>query len=307
MLGYCLRRIAIAVPTVLIIVTAVFFLMRVAPGGPFDMDRTVSPEIEANLRAAYQLDRPLLIQYRNYLVGLTQGDLGPSFTNRDLSVSELIGRGLPLTASIGATAFLIGAILGITLGAIAALRRNSAVDRLVMVLSAVGIIVPKFVFAPVLALLIGVYLDLLPVGGWEPGCLECLILPVTTLALPMTGYVARLTRGSMIDVLRTDFVRTAVSKGLSTRTVVMSHALRPALIPVISYLGPATASLLTGSVVVEQVFGLPGIGRYFVYGAINRDYSLVLGVVLLFSILITVLNLIVDLLYAVLDPRIRLS
>jgi oligopeptide transport system permease protein len=307
MLGYVLRRTAIAVPTVLIIVTAVFFLMRLAPGGPFDAERAVSPEIEANLRAAYDLDQPLIVQYRRYLGRLAQGDLGPSFTNKDLSVSELIAKGLPLTAGIGAAAFVLGSSLGILLGVVAALRRNSAIDRLVMVLGAIGIIIPKIVMAPLLALVVGIHLGLLPVGGWEPDCLECMILPVVTLALPMTGYVARLTRGSMIGILRTDYIRTAVSKGLSMRTVVLSHALKPALTPVISYLGPATASLMTGSVVVEQVFGLPGIGRYFVYGAINRDYSLVLGIVLLFSTLITLLNLLVDILYAVLDPRARPS
>jgi oligopeptide transport system permease protein len=305
MLGYALRRLLGIVPTFLLIVTAAFFLMRAAPGGPFDAEQALPPEIAANLQAAYGLDQPVTVQYTRYLAGLVRGDLGPSFRMKDFTVAELIARGLPVTLAIGSAALLLAVGLGVPLGMLAGLRRNGWADHGVMSLALVGIAVPGFVVAPMLALVFGVRLGWLPVAGWEPGRLEQMVLPVVTLALPLVAYVARLTRGSLLEVLQSSFIRTARAKGLAEGSVLRRHALRPTLLPVVSFLGPAAAALLTGSLVVEQVFGLPGVGRYFVQGAINRDYTLVMGMVIFYAALILLLNLAVDLLYGWLDPRIR--
>jgi oligopeptide transport system permease protein len=305
MLGYATRRILQAVPTLLLIVAAAFFLMRAAPGGPFDDERALPPEIEANLQAAYGLDQPVTVQFARYLGGLVRGDLGPSFRMKDFTVAELIGRGLPVTLSIGAAALLLGIGLGVPLGLVAGLRQNGWADHAVMSVALVGIAVPNFVVAPVLALMFGLYLGWLPVAGWEAGSARHLVLPVITLALPLVAYLARLTRGSLLEVLQAPFIRTARAKGLDPGVILRRHALKPTLLPVVSFLGPAAAALLTGSLVVEQVFGLPGVGRYFVQGAINRDYTLVMGMVVFYASLILLLNLAVDLVYGWLDPRIR--
>jgi oligopeptide transport system permease protein len=305
MLGYATRRILQAIPTLLLIVAAAFFLMRAAPGGPFDDERALPPEIEANLQAAYGLDQPVTAQFARYLGGLVRGDLGPSFRMKDFTVAELIGRGLPVTLGIGAAALLLGIGLGVPLGLVAGLRQNGWADHAVMSVALVGIAVPNFVVAPVLALVFGLYLGWLPVAGWEPGSAKHLVLPVITLALPLVAYLARLTRGSLLEVLQAPFIRTARAKGLDPGVILRRHALKPTLLPVVSFLGPAAAALLTGSLVVEQVFGLPGVGRYFVQGAINRDYTLVMGMVVFYASLILLLNLAVDLLYGWLDPRIR--
>jgi len=305
MLGYATRRILQAIPTLLLIVAAAFFLMRAAPGGPFDDERALPPEIEANLQAAYGLDQPVTVQFARYLGGLVRGDLGPSFRMKDFTVAELIGRGLPVTLSIGAAALLLGIGLGVPLGLVAGLRQNGWADHAVMSVALVGIAVPNFVVAPVLALVLGLYLGWLPVAGWEPGSAKHLVLPVITLALPLVAYLARLTRGSLLEVLQAPFIRTARAKGLDPGVILRRHALKPTLLPVVSFLGPAAAALLTGSLVVEQVFGLPGVGRYFVQGAINRDYTLVMGMVVFYASLILLLNLAVDLVYGWLDPRIR--
>ena len=305
MIRYALRRLAGVVPTLLAIVTAAFFLMRLAPGGPFDEEQTVPPEIAANLQAAYGLDQPILVQYGNYLKGLLRGDLGPSFRMKDFSVAELIAAGLPVTLTIGAAALALAVLLGVPLGLLAARRHNRWIDHAVMALALVGIAVPNFVVAPVLALVFGVHLRWLPVAGWQQGSLAYMVLPAVTLALPFVAYVARLTRGSLLEVLQAPYIRTARAKGLSSAAILRRHALKPALMPVVSFLGPATAGLLTGSLVVEQVFGLPGVGRYFVQGAINRDYTLVMGMVVFYAALILLLNLAVDLVYGWLDPRIR--
>jgi oligopeptide transport system permease protein len=305
MISYALGRLLGVVPTFLLIVTAAFFLMRAAPGGPFDAEQTVPPEIAANLQAAYGLDQPVTVQFGRYVRGLLRGDLGPSFRLKDFTVAELIGRGLPVTLSIGAVALALTLLVGVPLGLLAGLRQNSGADHAVMSLALAGIAVPNFVLAPVLALVFGLYLGWLPVGGWEPGSLRHMVLPVVTLALPFVAYVARLTRGSLLEVLQSPYIRTARAKGLSAGVILRRHALKPTLLPVVSFLGPATAALLTGSLVVEQVFGLPGIGRHFVQGAINRDYTLVMGMVVFYAALILLLNLVVDLLYGWLDPRIR--
>jgi oligopeptide transport system permease protein len=305
MLGYATRRVLQAIPTLLLIVAAAFFLMRAAPGGPFDEERALPAEIEANLQAAYGLDQPVAVQFARYLGGLARGDLGPSFRMKDYSVAELIGRGLPVTFAIGAAALLLGVALGIPLGLVAGLRQNGWADHAVMSVALVGIAVPNFVVAPVLALVFGLYLGWLPVAGWEAGSPGHLVLPVITLALPLIAYLARLTRGSLLEVLQSPFIRTARAKGLDPGVILRRHALKPTLLPVVSFLGPAAAALLTGSLVVEQVFGLPGVGRYFVQGAINRDYTLVMGMVIFYASLILLLNLAVDLVYGWLDPRIR--
>jgi len=312
MLSYAIRRILGAVPTLFIIVTLTFFMMRLAPGGPFDSNRRLPPEIEHNIKAAYNLDKPVYQQYLIYLDDLVHFDLGPSFKNKDFSVSQLIATGLPVSAEIGVSAMIIAILLGIGLGTLAALNQNKVSDYGVMSLAMTGITIPTFVTAPVLTLIFGVYgLNLfgheftLPVGGWNGGAFDNIILPVTVLALPQIAIISRLVRGSMIEVLHSNYVRTARAKGLPNHLVVWRHALRAALLPVVSYLGPAVAGVLTGSLVVEQIFGLPGIGRYFVQGALNRDYTLVMGVVIAYAALVIVMNLVADLLYALLDPRVR--
>lgn len=305
MIRYFFTRLAGAIPTLLIIITATFFLMRAAPGGPFDQEQTLPPEIVANLQSAYGLDQPIWTQYGRYLKSLLHGDFGPSFKYKDFTVTELIGQGFPVTLQLGVIAMVLALSLGIPLGTFAALHHNSAADYATMSLAVVGIAIPSFVVLPFLGLLFGVYLHWLPVAGWEPGSIRHLALPVTALALPPLAYIARLTRGSMLEVLRSHFIRTAFAKGLPLHTVILRHALRPALMPVASYLVPAVASIMTGSLVVETIAGLPGIGRYLVQGALNRDYTLVLGMVIIYSTLLIGMGLLVDLLYAWLDPRVR--
>ncbi len=307
MLSYSLRRALGAIPTLLLLLALTFVLVRVAPGGPFDTERNLPPEIEANLERAYHLHESLPRQFLRYLGNLLQGDFGPSFQYRDYTVGELIAAGFPVSLSLGASAMLLALLLGVFIGVIAALRQNSLADHGAMALAMTGISVPNFVMAPLLILVFGVYLGWLPAGGLGGSSLHLtnMILPVVTLALPQIAYIARLTRGSMIEVLHSDFIRTARAKGLPLRQLVLRHALKPALLPVVSYLGPATAGIITGSVVIEQIFGLPGLGRYFVQGALNRDYTLVMGVVVFFGVLIILFNLLVDLVYAVLDPRVR--
>jgi oligopeptide transport system permease protein len=304
-LAYALRRLAAVLPTLFVIVSLSFFVIRLAPGGPFDQEQTLPPEIRANLEAAYGLDQPLYVQYGRYLGGLLRGDFGPSFRFKDIHVSELIAGGLPISLTLGLAALALALAIGLPLGTLAALHRNSTTDHAVMGVAVFGIALPNFVIGPVLALVFGLYLGWLPVAGWEPREVRYLVLPVVTLALPVIAYVARLTRGSLLEVLRTPYVRTARSKGLSEGQVVRRHALRSALLPVVSYLGPAVAFLVTGSLVVESYFGLPGTGRYLVEGAINRDYTLVMGMIVVYGSLTLGANLIADLAYAWLDPRIR--
>ena len=305
MLTYTLKRLLMAVPTLLIVITISFFLMRIAPGGPFDGERQLPPEIEANLKAAYHLDEPLPQQYLRYMGNLLQGDFGPSFKYRDFSVTELIAQGFPVSLEIGGLAILLALLVGLPLGVIAALRRNSGLDYAVMGAALAGIAVPNFVIAPILALVFGVLLAWLPAGGWNGGALPNLILPVIALSIQQVAYIARMMRASMIEVLGSHYIRTARAKGLSERQVIWRHAIRPALLPVTSYLGPAIAGIITGSVVIEQIFGIPGIGRYFVQAALNRDYTLVMGTVVFYGALIVLMNLLVDLLYSALDPQIR--
>ncbi len=307
MIAFLLRRLASAVPTLLVIVTVAFFMMRVAPGGPFDQDRALSPDIEANILRAYNLDKPLVEQYFDYVGNLLVGDFGPSYKIRDFDVNDLIAAGLPASLQLGGSAILLAVFFGISLGTLAALRQNEGSDYAIMTIAMVGIAVPNFVMAPLLTLVFGVYLSVLPVAGWGDGAFVNKILPVIALALPQVAYIARLTRGSMVEVLNTNYVRTARAKGLREQLVVVRHALKGALLPVVSYLGPATAGLVTGSVVIETIFDIPGIGRYFVQGALNRDYTLVMGVMVFYAVMIIVLNLLVDVIYVFLDPKVRHS
>ena len=305
MLGYTIRRLLGAIPTLLILIGLAFLLIRAAPGGPFSRERQLQPEIEANLRAAYHLDEPLYEQFGRYVWGLLRFDFGPSFQYRDYTVTELITAGFPVSLTLGAAAIVVALLVGVTAGSIAALRQNSVVDHGVMAVSMTGISIPNFVMAPLLVLVFAIYLRWLPAGGFGSGSVRNLVLPVTALALPQIAYLARLTRGSMIEVLRSNFVRTARAQGLPTWQVVVKHALKPTLLPVVSYLGPATAAVITGSVVVEQIFSIPGLGRYFVAAALNRDYTLVMGVVVFYGVLVIAFNLLVDIAYGWLDPKVR--
>ncbi len=307
MLKFLLRRLRVAVPTLFVIVTASFFLVRLAPGGPFDQEQALPPEILANLQRAYGLDRPLWVQYGRYLEGLAHGDFGPSFRYKDFTVTELIAQGFPVSAELGLLALAVALACGVPLGILAALARRPLLDRGLMLCAALGLAVPAFVLLPLLGLVFGVHWRWLPVAGWEPGSPRFLVLPVFALALAPFAYVARLTRGGMREALASDYVRTAHAKGLPLSAVVWRHALRPALLPVASYLPPAVASIMTGSLVVESIAGLPGIGRYLVQGALNRDYTLVMGMVIVYSAILVLMGLLVDLLYLWLDPRIALE
>ncbi len=304
MLKYSLRRLLWAVPTLVLLITLAFFMMRVAPGGPFDSEKSLPPEIEANLNAKYHLDEPLVQQYFRYLGQILHLDFGPSFSYKDWTVNELIADGFPVSLTIGSLAMLLAFFAGTSIGTLAALRQNTAVDYGAMGTAMIGISIPNFVVAPLLILLVAVYAGWLPAGGWDWSW-QRMVLPVITLALPMIAYIARLMRGSMIEVLHSNFIRTARAKGLPETTVIRRHALKPALLPVISFMGPATAGLITGSVVIERIFAIPGIGSYFVQGAMNRDYTLVMGVVVFYGILIILFNFLVDLIYAWFNPRIR--
>nr|WP_316626960.1 ABC transporter permease subunit [uncultured Brevundimonas sp.] len=302
---YFLRRLLGVIPLLFIIVTAAFFMMRIAPGGPFDSERPLPPEIEKNIKAAYNLDKPLVEQYAIYLGRIVGGDFGPSLKNRDFSVGELILTGAPASLELGLSAILLALTVGVVVGALSALRHNTLVDVSAMTAAMIGIVIPNFVMAPLMSLVMGVYLGVLPTSGWGDGEFRYKILPIFVLALPQVAYIARLTRGAMIEVLTSDFIRTARAKGLRERLVVTRHALKAGLLPVVSYLGPATAAVTTGSVVVETIFAVPGIGSYFVNAALNRDYPLVMGVVIVYAVLIILLNLAVDLLYGLMDPKLR--
>jgi oligopeptide transport system permease protein len=288
--AYAARRVLAAIPTMLAIITIAFFMIRAAPGNPWSVDRKLPPEVEANLKASMGLDRPLHEQYFAYVGGVVTGDLGPSLKNKDKSVAELIGEGLPVSATIGALAISIALVLGVGLGIIAAMRQ-----------------IPTFVTGPLLSLVFGLWLQLFAVAGLDLGRMNPynLTLPVITLALPQIAIISRLMRASMIETLRSNHIRTARAKGLSEARIMLRHALPSALLPVVSYLGPAIVGVITGSVVVERVFGLPGVGQSFIDGAMTRDYTRVMGTVILYGGLIIIFNLIADILYAVLDPKVR--
>ena len=303
---FVFRRFLSIIPTVLVIITLGFFIVRAAPGGPFSSEKAVPPGVLANLMAKYHMDEPLYKQYFRFLGGVLQGDLGPSFVNKDFSVNDLIGLSLPVSITLGLVSLSIATILGVTLGTISALRQNSVADYASMSLAVTGISVPNFVVGPVLMLIFAMTLKWLPVSGWIDGRngMKTLIMPAITLSLGTFAFIARITRASMLETLRSDYIRTARAKGLSMPVIVFKHALKGALLPVVSYLGPACAGLVTGSVVVEQIFAIPGMGTHFVRSAINRDYTLIMGVVIVYSLILIALNFIVDIIYGFLDPRI---
>lgn len=300
-----IKRIFEAIPTLLFLITVSFFMMRLAPGSPFTGERNLPPAVMANIEAKYHLNDPIWLQYLHYLKDLLRGDFGPSFKYKDYTINELLAQSLPVSVEIGVYAFIIALVLGLTLGIIAALKQNSILDYVLMTLAMTGAMVPSFVKAPLMVLLFAVTLKWLPAGGWNNGELKYLILPVSALSIAYVSSIARIMRGSMIETLNSPYIRTARAKGLPTSHIIIKHALRPAMLPVISFLGPAFVGIITGSIVIESVFGLPGIGQLFVNGALNRDYSLVLSLTILVGVLTITFNTIVDILYAMIDPKIK--
>ncbi|HHR6144388.1 TPA: oligopeptide ABC transporter permease OppB [Providencia alcalifaciens] len=305
MFKFILRRLLEAIPTLFILITISFFMMRLAPGSPFTGERKLPPEVMANIEAKYHLNDPMYKQYFNYLIQLSQGDFGPSFKYKDYSVNELVAKAFPVSAKLGATAFVVAVLFGITAGVIAALNQNTKWDFTVMGFAMTGVVIPSFVVAPLLVLIFAIHLKWLPGGGWDGGNVTHMILPMVALSLAYIASISRITRGSMIEIMHSNFIRTARAKGLPLRTIIFRHALKPALLPVVSYMGPAFVGIITGSMVIETIFGLPGIGQLFVNGALNRDYSLVLSLTILVGVLTIAFNAIVDVLYAVIDPKIR--
>jgi oligopeptide transport system permease protein len=305
MWSYTLRRLLATIPTLLAVITVCYFLLHAAPGGPFDSDKQVSEAVLANLQAKYHLDRPVWQQYLYYLNNLLHGDLGASFRYADWSVNDLVAAALPVSLSIGGLSLLISFFLGVALGTAAALRQNSSADFGVMLVGNLGSVVPSFVIGPVLSLVFALWLKWLPAGGWDAFAPQFMILPIALLTFINVSTIARVMRGSLIEVMHSNNIRTARAKGLPTRIVVLRHALKPALLPVISVLGPLAISSITAALVTETVFSIPGIGKLIVNGAGNRDYTLVLGLVVLITVLAVTLNLLVDLAYAALDPKIR--
>ena len=303
MARYLLRRLAFALVALWAVISMAFLLVRMAPGGPFDGERRLPPQVEANLRAAYHLDEPLVGQYVRYLGMLARADLGPSFRQKDFSVNELIAKGLPISLAVGGLALLLALALGTVAGTYAALARDGPRDRALMVLATLALAFPPIIVGPALVLAFAVSLGWFPAGGYDTA--KHFVLPVVALALPYAAAFMRLTRGSVAEVLARPHIRTARAKGMPKHRIVLRHVLPSALMPVVSYAGPAAAALLAGSMVVEQVFSLPGLGRYFVLGALNRDYTLVTGTVIVYGALVLAFNLLADLCYARLDPRAR--
>jgi oligopeptide transport system permease protein len=305
MLNFMIRRFLQAIPTLLILITISFFMMRLAPGNPFSSDRNLPPQVLANIEAKYGLDAPLYQQYFRYMNNLLHGDLGPSFKYRDFSVNDLVEQAFPVSIKIGIHAFIIAVILGVSIGVVAALKQNSWLDHALMVFAMVGVVIPSFIKAQLLIMIFAVWLRWLPAGGWNGGPWNYMLLPVISLAIGYIASIARITRSSMIEVLHTNFIRTAQAKGLPLYYIVFQHALKPAMLPVMAYLGPAFVGIITGSVVVETIFGLPGIGQLIVNGSLNRDYAMVLSLTIIVGALTIFFTAVVDILYALIDPKIR--
>ena len=306
MTAYLLKRLAVAIPTLLILVVASYLLMVAAPGGPFDTERALPPEVMANLERAYGLDQPLGTQIWRYVVAVvTEFDFGPSFRYTDQTVNEIIAQGFPVTLTYGAWSFAVAVLVGVTLGIAAAVHHNSVLDYLAVGVSIGAQVLPNFVMAPILTLVFTLWLGWLPGGGWQGGQWMYVVMPVIALSTSFMASIARLTRSSMLEVLNAPFIRTARAKGLPRRRVVFGHALKPAMLPVISYLGPAFVGMITGSVVIDVFFATGGIGQFFVNSALSRDYPVILGITILTGALTILFNLVVDLLYAWIDPRIR--
>ena len=306
MLNYVIKRIAIAIPTMLVLIIISFLLMHAAPGGPFTSDRALPPQVLANIEAKYGLDQPLWRQMINYVWSVvTEFDFGPSFKYKDRTVNEIIGQGFPITLKYGTWSFVFAVGVGIPLGAIAAIRQNTWMDYVAVGISIGAQVLPNFVMAPLLVIVFTLWLGWLPGGGWNGGSIEYLIMPVIALSTSYMASIARITRSSMLEVLNSNFIRTAKAKGLPSRTILLRHAMKPSLLPVISYLGPAFVGLITGSVVIDIYFSTGGMGYFFVNSAMNRDYSVMMGITILVGLLTIMFNLLVDLLYAWIDPRIR--
>ncbi|GAB3519755.1 oligopeptide ABC transporter permease OppB [Photobacterium alginatilyticum] len=305
MIKFIAKRIFEAIPTLLVLITISFFLMRFAPGNPFSSDRPLPPEVMANIEAKYGLDKPVFEQYTTYLGNIVQGDFGPSFKYKDFTVNELVSKALPVSAKIGFFAFIFALVMGVTVGTIAALKQNSWIDYTIMSTAMAGVVMPSFILAPVLIYIFSINLGWLPAGGWNDGSTKYMLLPMFGMSLLYVATFARITRGSMIETLNSNFIRTARAKGLSYPYIIIKHALKPALLPVVSYMGPAFVGIITGSVVIETIFGLPGIGKLFVNAAFNRDYSLVLGITILIGTLTIIFNAVVDIVLAYIDPKIR--
>lgn len=303
---FIFNRILGLIPTMFLIVTLSFFVMRLAPGGPFSSEKKLPPEIMQNLLKRYKMDEPIFKQYLRYMGNALRGDLGPSYKNKDYTVNELIAISLPNSLLLGVVSLTIALVLGVSVGIVSALNRNSWADYTAMSVAVVGISVPLFVVGPVLMLVFAMILKWLPTSGWITGKagLKTLIMPAITLSFPYFAYIARLSRASILEVLRSDYIRTARAKGLKQSVVIYKHVLKGAMLPIVSYLGPAFAGIVTGSVVVEQIFLVPGLGNFFVKSALNRDYMLIMGTVIVYSLILTLMNLLVDVLYGLLDPRI---
>ena len=306
MLSYIARRLFIAVPTILVLIVFSFVLMYAAPGGPFSTERNVPPEILANLEAKYGLDQPFAVQIWRYVAGIvTEFDFGPSFVYKDQTVNDIIAQGFPVTLTYGFWSFVVAVAVGVTLGALAAVYHNSWLDYLAVGVSVGAQVLPNFVMAPILVLVFTLWLGWLPGGGWQGGQWQYVVMPVIALSTSFMASIARITRSSMLEVLNSNFIRTARAKGLPMRRVVLRHALKPAMLPVISYLGPAFVGMITGSVVIDLYFSTGGIGQFFVNSALNRDYSVIMGITILTGALTVLFNLVVDILYAWIDPKIR--
>ena len=305
MFAYTFRRLLITIPTLLVVIGVVYILLFSAPGGPFDSERVVPEAIQAQLMAKYHLDQPYWKQYLLYIGQLLQGDLGVSYRYADWSVNELVASALPVSLTIGGLSIVLSLVIGVLLGALAALYRNSFIDYIVMALGSVGSVVPSFVLGPMLVLAFAIGLQWLPSGGWDHFSWRFMVLPVALLTLINVSTLARIMRASMVEVMNSNYIRTARAKGLPMHLIVFRHAMRPALLPVVTIVGPLAVSCITSALVTESIFSIPGLGILVVNGAANRDYTLVLGLVVLITTLVVLINLWVDLMYAFLDPRSR--
>lgn len=305
MLSFMIKRVLVAVPTLLVIALISFMLMHLAPGSPFGGEKDLPPEVLANIEAKFHLDKPVLEQFFIYITNLIQGDFGPSFVYQDFTVTELIVQAWPVSLELGLWSFVIAVVLGGVIGTLAALNQNSRLDYVLMSVAMSGVVIPNFVLAPLLMLIFSVQLGWLPAGGWNDGQWQHMLLPVIALALSFVASIARIMRGSMIEVLHSPYIRTAKAKGLPKSYIVLNHALRPALMPMVAYLGPAFVGIVTGSMVIDVFFTTGGLGQHFVNGALNRDYGMVMGITMLIATLTIAFNALVDILYALIDPRIR--
>ena len=309
MTKYIIRRLIGMIPTLFVIITLSFFIIRIAPGGPFDKEKRLPPEIIKNIEAKYNLDEPIFVQYGKYLLDVVRGDLGPSFAYNDHDVNYFIFNSLPKSLLLGSLAMIIAVIFGVGVGMVSAFKQNTIIDYSAMTFGVFGITVPNFVIGPVLMYFLALKLNWLPTSGWITGSFgwATIIMPLITLSLPEFAYIARLSRASILETLRSDYVRTARAKGLKDSVIMFRHVLKGAMLPVVSYLGPAFASIITGSVVVERIFRIPGLGQFFVQSAFNRDYTLLMGTVIVYSVILIVMNFIVDIAYGFIDPRISYS